>query len=170
MSDAEKDQAARAASDAVDAWRAANPAPTWPVLPDGVHPQDFTEVWSGTLARWPDGRVEVTYTPAAYRVWPQAYHYSRQLGTAYHWYWQCFTCGHVTEDLIPTREQAVSEAETHAAVHARDGGDGQWLTAEELRAAPILCETCGTEPADFHGADGWMCGSCDGEIHPRYEG
>lgn len=48
--------------------------------------------------------------------------------------------------------------------------DGDWLTAEELRADPILCEECGTEPAEFHGVDGWVCGACDEEMHPRYEG
>lgn len=45
-----------------------------------------------------------------------------------------------------------------------------WLTAEELRADPILCEECGTEPAEFHGVDSWICGACDEEMHPRYEG
>lgn len=115
-----QDDAARAASDAIDAWRAANPKPAWPVLPEGVHAQDYTEVWFEALAQWPDGRVEVTYEPATYRVWPHAFRYSRQLGTLYHWYWTCLICGHTTKDLIPTRELAVSEAEAHAAGHADD--------------------------------------------------
>lgn len=45
-----------------------------------------------------------------------------------------------------------------------------WLTAEELRADPILCDTCGTELADFHGVDGWICAGCAREIDPPYEG
>jgi hypothetical protein len=45
----EPDDVARAASDAIDAYCAANPAPAWPTLPDGVRPWDFAEVWSGTL-------------------------------------------------------------------------------------------------------------------------
>jgi hypothetical protein len=48
--------------------------------------------------------------------------------------------------------------------------DADWLTAEELRADPILCEACGTGLADFHGVDGWICASCDEELHPPYEG
>lgn len=48
--------------------------------------------------------------------------------------------------------------------------DGAWLTAEELHADPILCETCGVEPADFHGVDGWICAGCADENDPPYEG
>lgn len=69
----------------------------------------------------PPKLIRVTYTPASYRVWPYVYHYSRQLGTSYHWYWSCLLCGYATEDLIPTREMAVSDAESHAAGHANDG-------------------------------------------------
>lgn len=124
--------AARADSDAIGAWCAAHPAPAWPVLPEGVHPADFTEIWSGVLehdpARGettthfsvPTGPVQITYTPASYRVWPHAFHYSRQLGTLYHWYWTCLQCGYTTKDLIPTREMAVSEAEGHVAGCADD--------------------------------------------------
>lgn len=71
------DDAAPDASDAIGAWRAANSAPAWPVLPDGVRPQDFTEVWSGILTHDPASGettarfsartepVEVTYVTAA---------------------------------------------------------------------------------------------------------
>lgn len=68
------DDAIRAASDMIDAWCAANPAPAWPVLPEGIRAQDYTEVWRGALGHGPVGgettawfgavpeRVEVTYT------------------------------------------------------------------------------------------------------------
>lgn len=46
--------------------------------------------------------------------------------------------------------------------------DGDWLTAEKLRADPIRCKERG-EPAEFHGVDGWICGPCDEEMHPHYE-
>lgn len=45
-----------------------------------------------------------------------------------------------------------------------------WLTAEELRADPILCEECGTEPAGLHGVDGWLCDDCLDELYPPHEG
>jgi len=70
----EPDELARAASDAIDAYCAANPAPAWPTLPEGVTAADFTTVWSGTLKHdpasgetraWFTARtepIEVTYT------------------------------------------------------------------------------------------------------------
>lgn len=58
------DEMARAASGAVEAWRAANPAPVWPVLPDGVTAADFTEVWSGTMEHDPaSGETQAWFTP-----------------------------------------------------------------------------------------------------------
>lgn len=45
----------RAASDAIDAYCVASPAPTWPTLPEGVTAADFTEIWFGTLKHDPAG-------------------------------------------------------------------------------------------------------------------
>lgn len=60
----ERDDLARAASDAVDAWCAANPAPSWPVLPEGVTAADFTTVWSGTVEHDPTSReTRAWFTP-----------------------------------------------------------------------------------------------------------
>lgn len=100
------DEAVRAASERIEAWCAENPARDWPaewVFERGRFGPSFGDP------------IKVTYEPAAYRVWPYAYHYSTQLGTSYHWYWTCHRCGHTTKDLIPTREQAVSDAESHVA-------------------------------------------------------
>lgn len=34
----------------------------------------------------------------------------------------------------------------------------------------VLCAQCKQRTADYHGADGWICDTCDEELHPRYEG
>jgi hypothetical protein len=111
MSDEQADDPARAASDAIDAWCAANPVPAWQFALPAEASERFGPV--------PE-RVEVTYAPATYRVWPYAFHYSKQFGTLYHWYWTCLICWHTTKDLIPTRELAASESEAHVAGHADD--------------------------------------------------
>lgn len=66
------DELARAASDAVDAYCAANPAPAWPVLPDSVPADETAPTWTPRPA-WSmrqiaealrQGRLTVTYVAA----------------------------------------------------------------------------------------------------------
>jgi hypothetical protein len=68
VSDGQADDAARAASDAIDAWCAANPAPAWPVLPEGVQAGDFTAIWDGAMAHDPVSGVTLAYSSPPERV------------------------------------------------------------------------------------------------------
>lgn len=69
----------------------------------------------------------------------------------------------------PSHEDVERIAAGILALVPKSAPEGDWLTAEELRADPILCEECG-EPAEFHGVDGWLCGECADGRDPRYEG
>lgn len=69
----------------------------------------------------------------------------------------------------PSREDVERIAAGILALAPQPASEGPWMTAEELRADPPRCAECG-EPAEFHGADGWLCGECADERDPRYEG
>ena len=61
-------EAARAASDAIDAWCAANPLPAWTGLPEDIA-SDYTEIWSGILIHDPaSGEATARFGPVPDRV------------------------------------------------------------------------------------------------------